>query len=928
MFDRRLLHKINSGQCFVLVGSGASAEMGYPSWPKLAQALIDELRGSGKLSDEESYSKYLKNSQLPELLSQAERDYGSRGEMIEAIRRLLHSRPGASHQTYDLLTNWPIACYLTTNWDDEIRLHLHAHKLFFETLQNEKGDLAKIRHDAANYIVKLHSDLDHPQLAVITSADYQRVSTSREWSYFRERLKTIFEMWDVLVIGHSLSDPDLRLILQIAQETANPEHPVFMVTANLTKAEEQEYLERFNIVVHSYRDEDGSHHRLRRLLSLVDKFVKPRRQRFDLHSVAYSPGEIEAVQAIAIYRRLTLGADETARPSTYLAPVILQTMYRMELGSGCIQMQELMTRQPLATVLTAENIRQLVPEVLQALESDGSVYLGDDGALRLTERSNNEAEERGHQREAEEKHTYGQFELDLASRFPAIKPEQQLQLSELLRATLVAVFKQRGLSIANAVFREQSLDQNALTDIFNAISSVATSIADRDLALAFMESAQAFVLEPNDQQKRYLASISQGFFLYHLFGLDPSCTKLRRDVFQHTIWWCDSSILLPLVAAGSASHEYALDLFTRLRGLNAYTLTTRRLLREVTEHLNWANRLLQKEQYDSPAVLAAATQMGSYKQNLFLDGFIRSGAEGGVKDFPEYVRNVAPFGTDEAGIRKLLEKQGVQVMNIDEMEGFQFGDTRQLVELAHEISKARSRTATLRSPLQVEAEAEILLMIRKLQEGSYSPPIPEGEFERSYFLSQSRVLDRIPPSEPISWTPQTLYRYIAALPGEVLDPDLLQRSMLQEYLAAGVVLIDAPRYEQFFGSAINVARTTFQKERDSYLREFADQSPDTIDAAFEATPPLQKPIFVQQMGWNLARAQTKKAEAAEAQVGIARQVAAEAVSEAQHLRQALDADWQRRKAARELQLAAEKRNAKDPKHLRKKLRQAKKRKKK
>src|SRR5258708_7049606 len=110
----------------------------------------------------------------------------------------------SSHHVYDILANWPLACYLTTNWDDEIDHFLRANRVFYKTLQNTKDDFAEIRHDASNFIVKLHSDLNHPDLAVITSADYSRL-LSQPWTYFRDRLKAIFEMFDVLIVGHSLS---------------------------------------------------------------------------------------------------------------------------------------------------------------------------------------------------------------------------------------------------------------------------------------------------------------------------------------------------------------------------------------------------------------------------------------------------------------------------------------------------------------------------------------------------------------------------------------------------------------------------------------------------------------------------------------------------------------------------------------------------
>jgi hypothetical protein len=120
VFDQRLIRKINQGRCFALVGSGPSTEAGYPSWRKLATAAFEWLKRVGKVSDEASYEKYLKNNQYPELFSQVERDLGSRRGLVELIQSLMVPETGGSYHIYDLLANWPFACYLTTNWDDLI----------------------------------------------------------------------------------------------------------------------------------------------------------------------------------------------------------------------------------------------------------------------------------------------------------------------------------------------------------------------------------------------------------------------------------------------------------------------------------------------------------------------------------------------------------------------------------------------------------------------------------------------------------------------------------------------------------------------------------------------------------------------------------------------------------------------------------------
>jgi ribosomal protein S19E (S16A) len=914
VYDQRLIKKINQGRAFALVGSGPSSEVGYSSWKSLAERLTEELKRSGKLTDPPSYAKYLTQGKYPELFSQAERDLGSRDELVKLLSLLLKPAARKKGHIYNILTDWPFACYLTTNWDDEISEHLRSKKTYFTTLRNSKEELAQIRNGASRIIVKLHSDLARPDRAVITAGDYANL-LGPEYEYFRERVRAIFEMFDVLIVGHSLSDPDLNLLLQIAKQSAHPEHPVFLVAADLTPAEIRDYLERFNIVAMTYSNADGAHLQLRRLLSLLDKFVIPRHKRLDLKTAEYSPEELEAAQAVAVYRRLVAGAREDLSPALYLGPLVLRSL---QVQSEAQPLEKLLKISPLSVAATTENVKNLVPPALETLKAEGFVEQTDRG-YKLTQKGSDRVKEISEAHTMEEGQAYGQFIVELQARHSNLKPNQQSDLVRLLQDTLVMVFKQRGLSIANAIFAGQSLGHNALGDVFSAISSAAAGISPSDLAVAFMEASQEFLLNPTEPQRRYLASISQGFFLYHLFGLDPSCTKIRREVFESTIWWCDSSTIIPLLAQGCANHEYATDLFTRLQKLKAHTLTTGRLVREVLEHLRWAIRFLEKEPLQSPAVLEAATQKGGYKQNLFLDGYIRLSAEERVSKFREYVEKVVPNGATDSGIRTALNKLGIEVINADELAGFKYEDTRQIFELVFEIITERERSATLRSNLQVEAEAEILHIIRMLKEGKYKAQFGGMHLERAYFLSQSRILDRIPPAEPISWTPEVLYRYVLSLPGEQLDPDLLQRCMLQEYFGTGVVVIDTARYEKFFGPSIDLANTTYKEEREKYLKDLSSVTPRELDQAFEQTPDLEKPFFVQQLGWRLAQEARLKADFATRQAEVA-------LREVEDLKLQRDSKWKQRKEIQEKQFAAEKRNALDTKHLRKRLRQAKKRK--
>ena len=120
MYDQRLIRKINQGRCFAFVGSGPSTEVGYASWGTLAENVVAELKRIGIPIENAAYEKYLAAKQYPELFSQVERDLGSRRELLELLSKLFMPDAARQAYTYDLLTHWPFACYLTTNWDDRL----------------------------------------------------------------------------------------------------------------------------------------------------------------------------------------------------------------------------------------------------------------------------------------------------------------------------------------------------------------------------------------------------------------------------------------------------------------------------------------------------------------------------------------------------------------------------------------------------------------------------------------------------------------------------------------------------------------------------------------------------------------------------------------------------------------------------------------
>ncbi|MHC4276607.1 MAG: SIR2 family NAD-dependent protein deacylase [Planctomycetota bacterium] len=919
MLDDRLVRSISLGRCFALVGSGPSCEMGYPSWTELAQKTYDKLLSSGVVNDKSTYEDFLTKKEFPELFRQAEVDCGGRNELLTIIKPLVAPKDGQKDRVYNLLVKWPFRCYLTTNYDDEIAKHISKKGVYFITLRNGQDDLAKIRSDTSHIIVKLHSDLDHPDELILTSRDYDKYTSGNLGKYYRDRLSSIMAMFDICIIGHSLSDYDLSIVLQMARETALPEHPIYMITADFTRGKEREYLEKYNIVVTSYKNTDQKHSQLYRILSLADKFITPR-EKHTIHAKAPQPSheEVDAAVALLLFRKLQkFRSANEAPPTEYIEPLMLKALEGI-MKPG-VTPEEIISRKPLASVCSSStSIKDVVNTVLSDLTRHRLIEHSK-GLFSLTQRGQEKIKEVAHERKLEEDQAYGQFVTTLRNLCPNLTPQQLQKARDTLRDTLVVVFKTRGLVIANNVFTEQTAQHQDLSDLFRAISEASSTLENSELRAFFAEAAHSFIVEPTPPQQKYLASLSQGYFLYNMIGLDPVCSKIRQSLFMNTAWMCDSSVLLPLIAKGCYNHEYAVDLFNRLYSQQACVYTTRMLLQEAWEHLEWAINFVKDNSPDSSAFSAAVLVKIGYKQNLFLDGYVRLSAEGRVGTFKDYLNYVCPSGVSRESFDNEFTQYAIAELGMSSLTEFEEQDESELEQIRESVQREREIRGTFLTELQVEAEAEVLYLIRHLSNKSHTIVGRTDPFSRIYFLSTSHILDLLKTQQKMNtWTPEALYRYLSILPGEDTDPDLLQKCMLNEYYYAGVSFIDKPRYLKFFGPSVSHAKASFSEQKESYLKETEQTYATPLDEAFERTPDLEKPLFVTQMGWRVVEAAERRAQAA-----LARAAVAEA--KVKQLQEEKDAAWKLKEKRRAEHEDGRKRNLHDLKHASKLIRQAKKR---
>ena len=924
MLDKHLIKKINNGRCFVLVGSGPSCEVGYPSWHKLAELTYEKLTDMGCVSDSESYEKYLAKKKYPELFRQAERDLGNRNALVDLLKPLLTLTKRNKGVLYELIREWPFACYLTTNYDDEIETYLASSKSreYFTVIRNRQQDFYHWRDGASHLIQKLHSDLNHPSEVILTSADYRRVYAEDSGRYFCDGLCDVFKMFDIFIIGHSLSDPDIDYILQLARKMRSPQHPIYMVATDFTSSDEQEFFEKYNIVLVRYSNTDGTHSDLRRILKTADRFIAPRHRFKERNGTDPRPEEeIESAIALFLYRRL-----QGVQATDYLAPLVLSALYSAS-AKGIVS-KNIASSPVIKKIMQGESNGEDINQTINSLTHQGLVS-SVNGNIKITSDGRTKIQEYQAIQKIEMDQAYGQFRLDLKNIYGSVKDSQLSQCQKLAEEVIVASFANRGLTVSNKIFSEQSARPDELSDVFGCASDRAIGIEDMGLRAAFIEAMYQFLVEPNPTQQKYLASVSQGYFLYHLLGLNPKFREVGKDIFQKTLWLFDSSILLPLVAIECHNHDYAVDLFQVLADEGALLYTTPRLLQEAWEHFQWALDFMRGTGIESPEFIRAALVKGSYRQNLFLDGYIRLSADGKVGTFKDYIELILPDGRiSRTSFDKAISQKGLHVIEISDLDGFDENDWGDIEDARNEIQKERRERGTYRSPLQIESEAEVRIFIKNLGSGKYSV---DGlkEIERAYFVSQSRIIDQVFQQETVTtWTPESLYRYLSTLLDREINPDLLQQCMLHEYYYAGISFIDKDRYEHFFGPRIDAAKASYKNERDRYIEEIEETHIEDIDVAFEQTPDLEKPFFVAQMGWKLAEESKQKEETSKQKEELAIKRALDAEIKVKNLEAERDKAWKTREKTKQKQEDARLRNLQDPKHVRKRRRQAKKRKRK
>ena len=723
-------------------------------------------------------------------------------------------------------------------------------------------------------------------------------------------------MVPVVVLGHSMTDRDFQLILRLAKESASPEHPIYMFVADASQAESDKLHREFNIRILSYPNSDGSHKNLLQLLRQIDRFVVPRTA--NPTRLLDFPDAREAEKAVSLYvhSALGFGGNVTLVQKT-IQPQVLAMAASANEGVSVATIPKTLKPDRLSKLPSIES--EIETSIKHLIDTGNAVC--NKSQLTATTKGRQSLAEIVGKRSTEEDQFFGAINSRL------LKFGKQADVDSLIagfKAALVSVFHKRGLAASELLFRDNPFEPVDMPELFDTVFPPAASVEDFTLRAEYCNAVMDVLTTPNDDQKKYLAHLAQGFFAYHMFGIDPSGQEVRKRLVQGTVWILDSNIIMPLVAMYSAQHAFAAELINNLKLLGIRPVTTPKLVSEVDRALGWMlNQLHGVRNGEERQALLAATRRPDYSENPFVDAFVGGHVAGKWRSITEFLTAIQH--ENGVGLRSAVQSHTIDVIDLADIALVQDDS---IDALSRQILDERTRIGTVRGSgdVQAKAEGEVLHLLRHVRVNGFQG---DESIKRAFFVSTSRLLDAIYGRSDglITWFPETLHNHLAYLSGGEIDAEAVFRGITTTYYAAGISVVDEAAYRQYFKPAISEANATLNREIENYVRSadrtIQEQQRDreSILTAYQATPDLEKPLFVEQTGWKAARSAQERLKVVVRQKEEAEQKGKQEVA-------SVKAEYERKERERKRHEEGRQRNLGDPKHQRKLLKRAKKKRKK
>jgi hypothetical protein len=864
--DEFLLDYLRSGKAWLLIGSGPSSAIGYPSWQRLAQSAVQLCRLECEAKDRVSVERSYTARDYPKVFDDAATLVGM-PRLLQELHKIIpvHPDKAVGDNIYSQIARWPIPVYLTTNYDNEILKHLSlSGESTYIEYSNSVDHMSRLLPELSGSVVHLHGDLRSETGLILTSTQYKEILEGPTWEYWRTKMTSVFQMNRVVVIGHSLSDPHIRHVLEAAKQGSGVAQPVCWIAPDVSRATAKEFLEKYRIRVITYDNQDGTHRNLARLVNTISDFVPPRitvHLSEALRNATVSPlGNNAAAPGFFVFNKLSSQNDFEEKR----ADVLVAALYGMAPKLKTIPPFSLQEALGIAGWPAESPIpNELADHIIAKATKDG-LLIPVDNLFALSP----EAEDRARKERDQFDHLQQRFRLSIQNRlrrdFPALSHTQANEIAVDIDTALTAFFREGGLTLASTLattapgLTNQAAKPTIPTFIIGFMNEASAKYDDALSRQAFSAVSLECFIRSEAVEREYLGRVSQGFFAFHLLGVFGDAASERLRHVKDTVWIVDSSAQIPAVAVGSPSHNAFRDVFYYLTKLGLRFFSTEGLFEETQVHLWFADRVISEVGASSPTIVDAAMGKLPYRKgNLFLEAFISWQAAGNPADWKQYLIHISGSAHVAAdAVRGALSRLGIETVSFRDWPGFDSQDLADAEKSTQKLMEIAERRNNIVNDEDLEAlhrktkpEAEVFEIIRGERNGKYNMLSPKGKPSAAWFISQTAVLNLLRSGLTITWQPEAFLRFAATLM-PATGEEAAERAfstLLWTIAQSGLTVLDDRVAAQVFGGVIDQAKLVITEQHVAYDEVLAEKYGTSIEKVMNQVPLLDRPLAALQL---------------------------------------------------------------------------------
>jgi hypothetical protein len=678
----------------------------------------------------------------------------------------------------------------------------------------------------------------------------------------------------VIVIGHSLTDKNIRDVLEMAKQGATVQRPVVWIAPNISELDRREYLNKFRIRVVSYDDKNGRHNNLVKLIQSVNEFIPSRvltNVKQDIEKVLPIAIHTSAVSSFYVFNEVCKQTEYDKKRIEIVNSAIESSLPEInELGTFTLEQALEVAGWPTDVKIDEEFARQITEFAISknAIVKNEDRYQVNSDYLKISLEKRTEFQKK-------RSHFIKSVELRIRKEFPELTEVDAKVLAVDIEASFIKYCNDSGLSIASLLFTKGA-ERTIPVSIFPIIKNESVKYETHTKRQAVFKVTLDIIKYPEENEVVYLGRILQGYFGFHGLGVFGDVAKERLNQAKNTVWLIDSDTQIKLLALGESANLLYKSQFKRTKELGFRYFTTDSLLKETRAHLWFAHNKILEYGQNSPYIGAAAVGDAPFrKSNAFLEGFIKWQAAGNPGGWESYFFSI--FGVtkyDEINLQKTLLSLGIEVVDLTTWPGFSKEDYTNIESYAKKLIEIKEEHKILVDGEELEfdaykkakPEAEAFEIIKSERNGKYYIISAAGKTHEAWFISYTSILNIVEEKIVVTWQPQAFSSFCSTLCNES-ESEIAKRAFDRIVLGlaqSGMNSIGEDIIKQVFGNVIEQAKINIEELRQQYKENLQGKYGEPIDTVLSRINVKFLPLVTTQLALESAqRANQRRIQAEE-----------------------------------------------------------------